>query len=119
MSGLERLIRNSVVGTILSRVAYLYYTRVFTPIKAFIVRRKNKIKVIFIITELGMWKSEALYLKMLEHPRFNPVIRVLPSPENLDAMEPIIQYLQGKGFDYRKLGPEESLKMEMKADIIF
>ena len=119
MSGLERLIRNSVVGTILSRVAYLYYTRVFTPIKAFIVRRKNKINVIFIITELGMWKSEALYLKMLEHPRFNPVIRVLPSPENLDAMEPIIQYLQGKGFDYRTLSPDESLKTEMKADIIF
>ena len=84
MSGLEKLIRNSFVGTVLSRVAYLFYTRVFAPIKAYILRRKKQIRVIFVITELGTWKSEALYFKMLAHPRFEPVIMVLPTPENGD-----------------------------------
>lgn len=119
MGGLERLIRNSFVGTLLSHLSYLYFTKVFAPIKAFIVRRKEKIKVIFVITELGMWKSEALYLKMLEHPKFEPFIRVLPTPENTDAMEPIVRYLQRKGFEYRALSPNELLIDDMKADIIF
>ncbi|MGM9737337.1 MAG: CDP-glycerol glycerophosphotransferase family protein [Candidatus Cryptobacteroides sp.] len=119
MTGLEKRIRNSFVGTIISRTAYLYYTRLFTPVKAFIVRRQSKIKVAFVITELGTWKSEALYLKMLEHPRFEPMIMVLQTPENPDAMSPIINYLESRRFGYRALGKTDSLQKQYKADIIF
>lgn len=119
MTGLEKRIRNSIVGTMLSRVAYLYYTRLFSPVKAFIVRRKNRIKVVFIITELGMWKSEALYYKMLAHPKFEPLIMVLPTPENADAMEPIVQYLKDKRIAFQTLDKSERIKSKVKADIIF
>ena len=50
MNGLEKRIRDSFIGTMLSRAAYWYYTRLFTPVKAFIVRRKERIKVLFVIT---------------------------------------------------------------------
>ena len=119
MSGLEKLIRNSFVGTVLSRVAYLFYTRVFAPIKAYILRRKKQIRVIFVITELGTWKSEALYFKMLAHPRFEPMIMVLPTPENPDAMPQIVQYLENKGIDFQTLGISERINSRIKADIIF
>lgn len=119
MNGLEKRIRDSFIGTMLSRAAYWYYTRLFTPVKAFIVRRKERIKVLFVITELGTWKSEALYLKMLAHPRFEPMIMVLETPEDQAAMLPIIQYLKNKKFKFHILNRYESIKNRFSADIIF
>ena len=110
MNGLEKRIRDSFIGTMLSRAAYWYYTRLFTPVKAFIVRRKERIKVLFVITELGTWKSEALYLKMLAHPRFDPMIMVIPTPESPDAISYIDKYLENKRFSFQTLDKYEKIK---------
>ena len=40
------------------------------------VRKKEKIKVLFIVFELGSWKTEGLYQAMKQHPRFTPIIVV-------------------------------------------
>lgn len=119
MNGLEKRIRYSFIGTVLIRAAYWYYTRLFTPVKAFIVRRKERIKVLFVITELGTWKSEALYVKMLAHPRFEPMIMVLPTPENPNAISSIMNYLEDKGFEYHSLSITDTIRKEIRADIIF
>lgn len=119
MNGLEKRIRDSFIGTMLSRAAYWYYTRLFTPVKAFIVRRKERIKVLFVITELGTWKSEALYLKMLAHPRFDPMIMVIPTPESPDAISYIVKYLENQRFSFQALDKNEKIKERFSADIIF
>lgn len=100
-------------------LGWQYYTRVATLIRATIVRRKPVINVIFIITELAMWKTELLYLKMRLHPRFNPHICVLPSTEDEKAKETVIAYLNQKGYPYSAIGKDESVQKDFKADIIF
>lgn len=65
-----------------------------------ILREKNVIDVAFVVPELGLWKTESLYLDMVRHERFNPVILVIPStevPENADVVE---QYVKAKGYSY-------------------
>lgn len=101
------------------RIGFIYYTRVFTPVKAFLIRRKKQINVIFAITELGVWKTEELYLQMKKHPRFNPVLRVLPTWENRQAQGEVTAYLVEKGYEYEVVCPDEPLQKDFKADIIF
>ena len=40
------------------------------------LRRKDVIKVLFILPNLPKWKTESLYEAMLAHPRFEPIIGV-------------------------------------------
>ena len=51
------------------------------------VRKKDKIKVLFVLTELGPWKTEILYLTMLKHPRFEPIIGVALGIVDYPTME--------------------------------
>lgn len=101
------------------KLGFVYYTRLFTPVKAFFIRKKRQINVIFIITELGCWKTEKLYLQMRNHPRFNPTIRVLSTWENRLAKEECIAYLKEKQYDFEVLDSDTPLQKDFKADIIF
>lgn len=107
-----------IIDRIKGRMGYLFYTRVYTPLKALQIRRKKCINVIFVVTELGLWKTELLYLAMLRHPRFNPVLRVLPSTENEDAKDEVIDYLENKCYPYVFVPKEVPLQKDFKADII-
>lgn len=107
------------IDSYVGRIGYFNYTRIYCPYKAFLIRRKPCIKVIFIITELGVWKSELLYLAMKAHPRFSPVLRVLPSTENDKAKEEVFDYLQKKQYDYEFIDKEEFVQKDFIADIIF
>lgn len=100
---------------------YLYYlyTKVYTPYKVRKMRNKKCIKVVFVITEVGVWKTEQLYLEMLRHPRFNPILLVLPSNENDKAFDEVIAFLQNKGYDYATLSRNETIQKKLKPDIIF
>lgn len=98
---------------------YWYYVHVFTPWAVKCMRRKPVINIIFVISELGMWKTENLYQAMLAHPRFNPVLRVIPTPENPKAKQTVIDYLEKKDYDYRALNKDTPLQHGFKTDIIF
>lgn len=98
---------------------YWVYVHLFTPIEVKRMRKKPVVNVIFVIAELGMWKTENLYQAMLAHPRFNPVLRVVSTPENDKAKEEVIAYLKNKGYDYRALDEATPLQDGFKADIIF
>lgn len=113
------MIISQKIDSVLGFLSYFVYTRIYCPIKAFLMRRKSQINVIFIITELGVWKTENLYLKMKQHPKFNPVIRVLPSTENICAKGEVVAYLNAKGYEYECIDADESLQKRFKADIIF
>lgn len=79
-------------------ICYIY--RLSIPFKVSKVRKKRKIKVLFILAELGAWKTELLYLSMLKHPRFEPILGVTISQESPLAKAQILIYLENKGYEY-------------------
>lgn len=71
------------------------------------IRKKEKIKVAFIINDIAKWRTESLYLEMLRTPRFEVVLVPVISYSRLDDYEVIcqhyfdcIKYLKGKGYSY-------------------
>jgi hypothetical protein len=59
--------------------------------------------VLFILSELGVWKTELLYQAMLKHPRFEPIIGVVTSTELPSAKEDLKIYLTNHGYNYLEL----------------
>lgn len=95
------------------------YLHVFTPKKSKEIRKKSRIDVNFVVFELGMWKTENLYLRMFGHRRFNPVITVVDSPEHPGSYKAVIDYLNKKGYDFKFIDKDTNLQEACKADIIF
>ena len=82
------------------------------------VRKKDKIKVLFVLTELGPWKTEILYLTMLKHPRFEPILGVSTSPEDASFRKPLEQYLNQKKYAWQSIDGR-IISEEIQPDIIF
>lgn len=98
-------------------VAALYpYTR----LRIHQVRHKDVIDVLYIINNLGAWKSELLYQAMLKHPRFNPILLVTPSLEEDNCAE-IISYMDAHGYKYEYERDIHNLNLQKRyrPDIIF
>lgn len=100
---------------------YLY--RMSIPSKVKRMRQKNKIKVLFVVSEVSIWKTESLYCEMLEHPRFEPILGVAlitadkPS-ESINKFKILTDYLSKKGYSYIELYGND-INKEIKPDIIF
>ena len=73
------------------RFQFFFEYKIYTPLLAFFyrclipfrvrrLRKKSRIRVLFMITELGTWKTEMLYKLMLKHNRFEPIIGISTSP---------------------------------------
>lgn len=101
------------------QLRFWIYVHIFCPLAVKRIRRKPVINVIFVIAELGMWKTENLYQAMLSHPRFNPVLRVVPTPENANALQEVVDYLNKRGYEYHVLNRKTPLQKGFKADIVF
>ena len=82
------------------------------------IHKKDKIKVLFVLTELGPWKTEILYLAMLQHPRFEPVLGVTTSPEDASFRKPLEDYLNLKKYDWKNIYGR-TISEEIQPDIIF
>lgn len=96
-----------------------FYQSVIIPRKVKRIRKKEKIDVLFVLNELGSWKTESLYLRMLQHNRFIARILVVPTL-NADYSTPVlIKYLDSKHYQYHIANKDESIKEEFIADIIF
>lgn len=95
----------------------LWVYRKSIPIKVWRIRRKERIRVLFIIQSLGAWKSELLYTAMLNHTRFDPSIMVVTANDENDISN-IARYLDAKHYNY--ILNEESLPISsfLKPDII-
>ena len=83
------------------------------------IRRKEKINVLFILAELSSWKTEALYLKMLSNPRFEPILGITTSQEVPGSKEPLESYLKAKGYSYVDLDKRNNCIEVLKPDIKF
>lgn len=102
--------------TILSPI----YQNVILPPKVRKVRKKSVINVLFVLNELGSWKTESLYKKMKDHPRFNVRLLLIPAKETPNALVLLKQYLQQKGYEYEDIDKnDKQWKDKFDSDIIF
>ena len=105
---------------ILLKIIIKTYRAIYLPIRVFQVRRKKVIKVAFILSDLGKWKTETLYNKMLQNKRFEPVIIIIPykNYDNSD-LRILVDYLNKKQYKYFYLDKNQKISDVMKPDIIF
>lgn len=94
------------------------YRSLYIPLKSFQIRHKRNISVAFIISEVGVWKTEALYLLMKEHPRFTPHLVVVPSTE-LDTKRDVESFLNDRGYEFVYVDKEKRIQEKIKVDIMF
>jgi hypothetical protein len=100
-----------------------YFYRRSIPSKVRSIREKNKIKVLFVLYELSIWKTEPLYCEMLKHPRFEPVIgtSLIAADNPSEAIRKyglLTKYLAEKKYPYVELFYNE-IKSTIKPDVIF
>lgn len=101
------------------RLLSFVYKSVYVPFLVKKVREKKEINVVFIISDLGAWKTESLYLKMLGHPRFSPKLLLVPL-EGADYCSDILkEYLDSRKYKYYTIKSTKSIKTTLNSDIIF
>lgn len=83
------------------------------------MRKKDKIKVLFIIIDLSEWKTECLYEQMRNHSRFDPILGLTMSMESPWEKEKFRCYLEDKGYEYIDLDSIPGAINEINPDIIF
>lgn len=94
------------------------YVHFLIPRMVICIRQKKNINVLFVLHELGSWKTENLYLRMKTHPRFNAKLLLVPT--NQDYSYNIIRaYLELKGYSYETINNGENIKNKLHPDIIF
>lgn len=69
------------------------------------MRQKESIKVLFVLSDISLWKTEGLYQAMLQHPRFEPILgtAVITSDfasEAIRKYETLTDYLEKSGYQY-------------------
>lgn len=82
------------------------------------IRKKARIRFLFILQELTQWKTETLYLAMLEHPRFEPVIGITKSLLYPGAEDAVMAYCKEKGYSFVWLDPHKTISDQVEVDIV-
>lgn len=90
------------------------------PRKAEFLRKKTKISVAFVVSDLAEWKTELLYARMQVHPRFNPIILVV---QGLGVSEErtleVVDYCKGEKYNYENMDGRKTIWDTVHPDIIF
>lgn len=96
---------------------YLY--RAYAKYRINGIRKKEKIRVLFVVAELGSWKTELLYRSMLVHPRFDPIIGITESMEVPGSKGKLKEYLSKKEYKYVDLDKNPQSIKTLNIDIKF
>lgn len=113
------LLKSQRLRDFVYRLFYNTYRITWVPYKVRCLRKKKQIKVLFVISELSIWKTEELYLAMQTHPRFLPEIVLEPVSDKLGYEERLIKYLKEKKYPHILLKSEETIRKRIHPDIIF
>lgn len=109
----------SLIVKVWDRIADEWYIHVTVPYLVCRIRKKKeKIRFLFLLTELASWKTEMLYIAMAKHPRFEPIIGVTNNRQNIGAEQILVKYLIKKGYPYLWIDENENLISQTHADII-
>lgn len=82
------------------------------------IRKKSNIRFLFILQELSQWKTEMLYKAMLRHPRFEPILGVVPCVGYPGAEIKLIDYLKEKNYHFLLLDTEKTIHSQIKVDLV-
>ena len=96
----------------------IIFRRIYTPLLAYHIRQKKRIRVLFVLQYLSEWKTEALYLAMFKHSRFKPIIGIIPCVEVPKEEEQLEMYCEQKGYPYIHLESGKNLKEQVGPDIV-
>ena len=110
-------LKASIIKNI-SYLRFLFYHKVFLPCLVWNKRRKDKIRILFVLQYLAEWKTELLYLEMKKHPRIEPIIGIIPCLEMSGEENKLKEYCKDKGYDYLSLDPEKTLVSQVQPDFI-
>ncbi len=95
------------------------YQKYIVPRKVKALRKKEVIKVLFVVNELGSWKTENLFQMMSQHPRFNAQLLLAPSKDTPYSYDIVKEYLERRGYIYETLNVNENIRKKINPDIIF
>ena len=121
-TGYKRLLFRSPranASRIYHKLFNFYYINIKTPRNIKHLRKQPTVKVLFLLYDLPMWKTESLYLAMLKHPRFEPIIGVCPHREIPDGENDVKKYCEGKKYEYIDISANKTLYKQTSADVIF
>lgn len=89
------------------------------------MRKKEVITVAFMVLNLPCWKCDSVFRLMMQHPRFRPVIWIVPELQIKDADEQLCNLLKMREFfDQRnylvaELYTLEQMREEYAPDVVF
>lgn len=94
----------------------LLYKKQFKLAK--VIRERDNIKVLFVLTSLASWKTEELYIEMSLSNCFSTYILITTAGDE-DSRPTLRNYLKLKGYDYFELEKGEKIYSKLVPDIIF
>lgn len=110
----------SYFHNIIDRLFIAIYRIWFLPIRVRQIRKKKIINVAFVISDLGKWKTELLFRAMQAHPRFSPIIYVVPySTDDKCDIAYLVDYLDKNNYPYQKMGINQKFANCLRPDILF
>lgn len=89
------------------------------------MRQKEVITVAFMVLNLSCWKCDSVFRLMQQHPRFRPIIWIVPELQIKDAaeqqrnLEQMRVYFAERGYPVVDLYSLEKLREEYAPDIVF
>lgn len=106
----------------IAKILELFLYRKQIPVIVKQLRKKENIRVLFVLSDVSLWKTEGLYREMLVHPRFSPILGTclitsdIPS-ESIRKYNALKDYLLMKGYSYKEIF--DLRKDRLGADIVF
>lgn len=98
---------------------YHYYRYIFIPVKSKRIRRQETIKVVFVVAEVSIWKTENLYKMMIQHSRFHPVIALTYAHRHNNSIDSVVKYMETHRYQYEIVDTNCDLFSQFHPDIIF
>ena len=117
MNFISRLYHNT--HRLFTRFLFLpVFRNIYLPHKVKKIRKKDKIRFLFVLQILPQWKTEQLYVAMLHHPRFEPILGIIPCLEYPGEEQNVINYCKEKGYDYILLSGDKTLTSQIDVDFV-
>lgn len=107
-----------MIRSTIKKIWWDWYIKKYVPKKVIDIRKKQLIRVVFVVTEPAIWKTELLYKAMLKHPRFQPIILVTRSLEYKESYNDTISFLKQREYPFLTISESRTIDSVLHPDII-
>ena len=116
-----RVFARRVYRKFVKPVLYILRLRLYLfslPNKISTMRGKDCIKVLFVATGIRGWKALPLYIRMMEHQRFNPIIGVNTNPKYPDSKAELLDFVLSRHYEFIDLDDDNNTIDSINPDLI-